>query len=61
MGNEESVGEMTRQKDISSKREGRAIKEDYILSFFSYYYIFSYYTKNINELFNNFQIMITQS
>jgi len=48
MGIEESVGEMTRQKDISSKKEGRAIKEDYIiLSFFSYYYIFSYYTKNI--------------
>jgi len=35
MGNEVSVGKIKRQKDISSKREGRAIKEDYIiLSFF---------------------------
>jgi len=32
MGNE--VEGMTRQKDISSKKEGRAIKEDYILTFF---------------------------
>lgn len=51
---------MTRQKYIFSKRDGKTIKEDYILSLFFQTNIFYYYTKNLNELFNNFQIMITR-
>lgn len=34
MGKEIKVGGLTRQKYISSKRDGKAIKEDYILSFY---------------------------
>jgi len=60
MGKEITVGGLTRQKYISPKRDGEAIKEDYILLFFFQTNIFYYYTKNLNELFNNFQIMITR-